>query len=752
MQVLSSTIFFPIPNQFSCRSETIQLQRLDSNVIGNNVLRECASKVAQSCVLPTNPAQGDPDLGHQGASEGQPALQPVPSSCSTQKIFQSCNASSGPEPRASSVSGEPSPSPPQANAFVIFQLKIAELEQEMSNSSKYSFYAVAITNKEVLRQCAECKKTLAKWLSAGDREIRALLDRGVVRLVTADEMYSDPSIEVIPSIVVQTIKDNENPVRYKSRLVACGNFSPKVSDESTYSSTVEATVWRLLLVLHCWARGAVVGVDVCEAFTQATKQEEVPASTRRTFLRLPSQWKNMLLPQSLADHGVSPETYQNFLLEILKKIYGERGAPLAWFETLRKFLIDELKFIQITYDEQTFMRKSKIDPDIYLYITVFVDDLWGFVELLANHELLEVFEAIRQKFRTTDLTWLCGNPANPERWIEGGEPLIYTSQEISLIEKGGKHLLVLSQQGYLVKMLDKLRKDHDFQPVRSLGPYFAYGFLTEEHSSNPLLSTADLKKLRSAVNSISYAAQVCRGDLQAPLGQVSRCQSEQLGRARALSAVRHLLGYVESTVSLSNTFDLGHSRSQDPRRLRDFCICINGDFDANLGNSGGQCEGRRLQPDGFARHGVVTKVYVGPAIDPAAMRAGSFPLRTKSSMQKTVSLSTCEAELGGACFAGKEVLGTQNVASELFPQMSVLTPYLWGDNVSANLIASCSAGLRAVRHLDLANLWIRQKVSSGNLFVRWIPSRENCADILTKVLGIQLAAPLLALMGYRDRP
>ena len=224
---------------------------------------------------------------------------------------------------------------------MIFQLKIAELEQEMSNSSKYSFYAVAITNKEVLRQCAECKETLAKWLSAGDREIRALLDRGVVRLVTADEMYSDPSIEVIPSIVVQTIKDNENPVRYKSRLVACGNFSPKVSDESTYSSTVEATVWRLLLVLHCWARGAVVGVDVCEAFTQATKQEEVPASSRRTFLRLPSQWKNMLLPQSLADHGVSPETYQNFLLEILKKIYGERGAPLAWFETLRKFLIDD---------------------------------------------------------------------------------------------------------------------------------------------------------------------------------------------------------------------------------------------------------------------------------------------------------------------------------------------------------------------------------------------------------------------------
>ena len=104
------------------------------------------------------------------------------------------------------------------------------------------------------------------------------------------------------------------------------------------------------------------------------------------------------------------------------------------------------------------MRKSKIDPDIYLYITVFVDDLWGFVELLANQELLEVFEAIRQKFRTTDLTWLCGNPAHPERWIEGGEPLIYTSQEISLIEKDGKHLLVLSQQGYLVKMLEKLRK------------------------------------------------------------------------------------------------------------------------------------------------------------------------------------------------------------------------------------------------------------------------------------------------------
>ena len=179
--------------------------------------------------------------------------------------------------------------------------------------------------------------------------------------------------------------------------------------------------------------------------------------------------------------------------------------------------------------------------------------------------------------------------------------------------------------------------------------------MTEDHPSNPLLSAADLKKLRSAVNSISYAAQVCRGDLQAPLGQVSRCQSEQLGRVRALSAVRQLLGYVESTVSLANTFDLGSS--SQPRRLRDFCLCLNADFDANLGNSGGQCEGRRLQPDGFARHGVVTKVYVGPTIDPAAMRACSFPLRTKSSMQKTVSISTCEAELGVHVSRGRRFWG-----------------------------------------------------------------------------------------------
>ena len=50
----------------------------------------------------------------------------------------------------------------------------------------------------------------------------------------------------------------------------------------------------------------------------------------------------------------------------------------------------------------------------------------------------------------------------------------------------------------------------------------------------------------------------------------SRCQCEQLGRLRALRAVRHLLAYVESIVSLANTFDLGSW--PNALGLRDFFI------------------------------------------------------------------------------------------------------------------------------------------------------------------------------------
>ena len=67
-------------------------------------------------------------------------------------------------------------------------------------------------------------------------------------------------------------------------------------------------------------------------------EKEVRQDGKKTFIRLPSQWKGILMPPCLRARGVSESNYNRWVLEIMGWLYGERGAPKAWRKSLLRFL------------------------------------------------------------------------------------------------------------------------------------------------------------------------------------------------------------------------------------------------------------------------------------------------------------------------------------------------------------------------------------------------------------------------------
>ena len=157
-------------------------------------------------------------------------------------------------------------------------------------------------------------------------------------------------------------------------------------------------------------------------------------------------------------------------------------------------------------------------------------------------------------------------------------------------------------------------------------------------------------------------------------------------------------------------------------------------FDASLGCAGSST-------DGFARQGAHFFVALPSLRVPPALWL------SKSGIQSTISISTCESELTSATSCAKELVGIRTFVREILPYCVLPVSIMRGDNSAANSIGNCLAGLRRVRHLSLQALWVRMATSQGQVKIDFISTAQNTADLLTKVLGSQVLDVLLDILS-----
>ena len=127
---------------------------------------------------------------------------------------------------------------------------------------------------------------------------------------------------------------------------------------------------------------------------------------------------------------------------------------------------------------------------------------------------------------------------------------------------------------------------------------------------------------------------------------------------------------------------------------------------------------------------------------------GHHVIRTWSSTQPSVTLSSGEAEFYGLVKAAGAGLGHQSIMKDF----GLHTPVrVWTDS-SAALGIPTRSGLGKLRHLETHTLWVQEKVRTGAIEVRKVRGDVNPADLFTKHLPSRdKIHQLTALFGCESR-
>ena len=109
-------------------------------------------------------------------------------------------------------------------------------------------------------------------------------------------------------------------------------------------------------------------------------------------------------------------------------------------------------------------------------------------------------------------------------------------------------------------------------------------------------------------------------------------------------------------------------------------------------------------------------------------------VHASSKRQKSVALSSTEAEIMAASVAGAEIMYMRGLLEDMGLDMEAPTT-LWVDNSGAvELAARRESSLRS-RHIERRYLKIREWVAQGHIVVKFKPTAENHADMCTKALA-----------------
>ena len=234
-----------------------------------------------------------------------------------------------------------------------------------------------------------------RWIGSMREEWEALLSNGT--FYPAISRF-DPKLRgrnITKSRWVYKIKLNRDGTieRYKSRFVVCGYSQRAGLDyDRTFSATLRASSFRVLLSLAAGKKMQLRQFDVSNAFTQAFMDDTV------LYIEPPKGFEEWEI--------INGKKYAK-VLQLRKALYGTKQASRLWHNTLRDWLTSpEIGFVQCKSDPCLF---RKVDGDQEIIVGVYVDDI-----ISAHHgdEMFKVFsEKFKKRFSSKDskiLNWFLG--------------------------------------------------------------------------------------------------------------------------------------------------------------------------------------------------------------------------------------------------------------------------------------------------------------------------------------------------------
>ena len=115
---------------------------------------------------------------------------------------------------------------------------------------------------------------------------------------------------------------------------------------------------------------------------------------------------------------------------------------------------------------------------------------------------------------------------------------------------------------------------------------------------------------------------------------------------------------------------------------------------------------------------------------------GGHVIKSWSTNQSTIALSSGEAEYYGMVKGASQAMGLRAIAEDV--GVSFDGPIQINADASAAIGIGSRLGIGKVRHIEVNQLWLQDKVYKGEITLNKVKTDENIADALTKAVGAEV--------------
>ena len=359
----------------------------------------------------------------------------------------------------------------------------------------------------------------------------------------------------------------------------------------------------------------------------------------------------------------------------LRAIYGLKQAGREWNNLINDFLVNHLGFISCVNDRCVYVFKTAFN---YCIICVYVDDI---IVCTANAALRdEIIKQFQQRFEAKCLGVL--------EWYLGIKVAITPSAISFTMEK------------YIATILSKFGLSEC--KITNV-PMATSVRLSAEQSPSTEIEGLEMKgfNFQSLIGVLQWIMLCVRPDIAFALSAVARFSANP-GIAHWNAAV-NIVRYLKGTPTLGITFHSGLPSLQHHAYA-----------DADWANF--DIDGRRSQTGNIE------------------MLSGG-PIFWRSRCQKSVALSSTEAEYMSLTDMAKAVIPTKSTLVELFIETLDASPtIIHQDNESTIRLAMYSSLHERTRHIDIRRHFIRELVENGQIALGNLHTSDMVADMGTKAL------------------
>ena len=380
------------------------------------------------------------------------------------------------------------------------------------------------------------------------------------------------------------------------------------------------------------------------------------------------------------------------VLKLKRCLYGLKSSGRRWNQTIDLKLKD-MGFRQSTNDPCLYIRETERG---IIRLNLHVDDCCA---TYTNEEMyMEFFNELKDDYKLS----------------ASADNNMFLGMLIDRTKDGG---LQVHQTHFVTEILAKYNAEH-FKPV--INPARKEIKLSKEQMPVTPEEKQDMARVpyRQVVGSLMYLASGTRPDIAQALRECARYCSNP-GRPH-WNALKWILRYLVGTKDLCIRYG---------KKIPDMPFSpLHGNVDASWGDN---IDDRR------STTGYNFISYGGPIV-------------WRSQTQKSVSLSSCEAEYMAANEAGKEAVWLARLYKEDFGHEDLSVPTygdlsegefrdkarpltIFEDNAGAIALSrQPGAQHKRSKHIAIRWHWIREKVQSGELKLSKIDTSLNTADIFTK--------------------